>query len=159
MTRLWAESASTSPMRRERPCWLRVCARQEICRDLIAGRLTLAEAARRLGDLSDSSENFWDQIRLGFAGATDDERMCRRAIELACGLLHGNPIVSRTCAGAWKGDSKPSGPVPPPVGGAGAGLNWLGGVVTSALAAPPLAEVSWPACAGSLRAPVRPTSA
>ena len=69
----------------------RTGAKDRICRELIAGRLTLAEAARQFMELPGTTEAMWQDIRDRFAGATAEESMSRRVIEWACDLLAREP--------------------------------------------------------------------
>jgi hypothetical protein len=58
----------------------------QICRELIAGRITLREAARRFAELPDPPERFWEDLRKNFPQGTDPERLCRHVITWACDL-------------------------------------------------------------------------
>jgi len=62
-------------------------AKNRICRDLIAGRLTLVTAARQVGALPDAPLHFWELLRLLEKGVTDEERMCWHVIDWACMLV------------------------------------------------------------------------
>jgi hypothetical protein len=61
------------------------------CRELIDGRLTLAEATRQFMELPGTTEPMWEGIRRQFAGATPEESMSRRVIVWACSLLEQEP--------------------------------------------------------------------
>jgi hypothetical protein len=65
--------------------------KDQICRALIDGRLTLAEATRQFMELPGTTEAMWQGIRSHFAGATPEESMSRRVILWACGLLGQEP--------------------------------------------------------------------
>jgi hypothetical protein len=69
----------------------RLDAQARICDDLIAGRISLTEAARRVGDLPDPLEHFQDLLRTHFAGATDEERLARSVLHWACGMFADQP--------------------------------------------------------------------
>jgi hypothetical protein len=75
LSRLWQTA-----LRRERM-------KDQICLELIDGRLALRDAARHFAELPDPPDRLWEDIRLSFAGAGDEERMCRHVIEWACDLL------------------------------------------------------------------------
>jgi hypothetical protein len=52
-----------------------------LARELIDGRLTLAEAAARYRELDEQSPDFyWDVFRRTYVGASDEERHCREVI-------------------------------------------------------------------------------
>ena len=70
----------------------RTRSKDRICRELIAGRLTLAEATRQFMGLPGTTEAMWQGIRSHFAGATPEENMGRRVIVWACGLLEQEPV-------------------------------------------------------------------
>jgi hypothetical protein len=59
----------------------------EICRELIAGRLTLREAATLFLEIPNPPEHLWEDLRFNYKQGTDDERMCRHVIEWACDLM------------------------------------------------------------------------
>jgi hypothetical protein len=57
-------------------------ARKRLARQVIAGRLSLLQAAGRYLDLNESFEDFsLEAFRTRFSGATDLERACRQVIE------------------------------------------------------------------------------
>jgi hypothetical protein len=66
-------------------------AKDRTCRELIDGRVTLAEATRQFLELPGTTEAMWQGIRSHFAGATPEESMGRRVIVWACGLLEQEP--------------------------------------------------------------------
>ena len=60
----------------------RAYAHSRIARDLIAGRLTLLEAAEHFRDLNHGAPPIdWTVWRERFNGSTDDERHCRQVIQ------------------------------------------------------------------------------
>jgi len=59
----------------------RVGAKQQVVSDLIAGRLSLLEAAARFRDLTPPSSDAARYLRSVYAGASDDERFCRAVIQ------------------------------------------------------------------------------
>jgi hypothetical protein len=61
-----------------------------ICRDLLAGRLTLREAARRFEELPEPSDHLQEDLRFQFPQGTDEERMCLHVL-LWAGDLTGPP--------------------------------------------------------------------
>ena len=65
--------------------------KDQICRELIAGRLTLAEATRQFMELPGTTEFMWREIRTDFPGATAEESMSRHVIVWACDLLEQEP--------------------------------------------------------------------
>jgi hypothetical protein len=79
LTRRWQIS--------ERREWMKT----RICRDVIDGRLTVREAARRFAEMPDPPERLWEDLRLNFPEGTDEERMCRHVIEWAGDLPPKEP--------------------------------------------------------------------
>jgi hypothetical protein len=73
----------------------RELAEEGICRDLIAGRVTLAQAAKQVMELPDEPRSFWWLFREAEMGATDEERMCRHLIAWACQQLEGEPARAK----------------------------------------------------------------
>jgi hypothetical protein len=69
--------------RREAKTW--------VCRELIAGRIPLADAAHRVLDLTTEREKLWKFARLQCSGDTDEECLERYVIEIACDLLKDEP--------------------------------------------------------------------
>jgi len=69
----------------------RLMAKDEIARDLIACKLSLAEAVKRFDDLPSPPARMHELIRLQFGGASDEESMSRHVIEWACQLLGDQP--------------------------------------------------------------------
>jgi hypothetical protein len=65
--------------------------KNEICRELIAGRLTLRQAARRFAEMPDPPERLWDELRQNYPGGDDEERMCRHVIDWASDLRPREP--------------------------------------------------------------------
>jgi hypothetical protein len=65
--------------------------KDRICRELIAGRLTLAEATRQVMELPGLTEFMRREIRTDFPGATEEESMSRHVIMWACDLLDLEP--------------------------------------------------------------------
>jgi hypothetical protein len=72
----------------------RTRAQNELCRDLIAGRITLAQAGHRLRELPNPPDDFLEKLRFSEEGATEDERLCNHIIERACDLLRSEPARS-----------------------------------------------------------------
>jgi hypothetical protein len=66
-------------------------AKNAIARELIAGRLSLAEAVRRFDDLPFPPANMRDLLRRCYGGASDAESMTRHVIEWTCQLLDREP--------------------------------------------------------------------
>jgi hypothetical protein len=60
--------------------------RQRIYRELIAGRLTLREAARCCTELLEPPGVYWEKGRPHFPAAGDEAAWCRLVLEDACGL-------------------------------------------------------------------------
>jgi hypothetical protein len=60
--------------------------KNEICRELIEGRLTLRQAARRFAELPDPPERLWEDLRQNYPEGGDEERMCRHVIDWASDL-------------------------------------------------------------------------
>ena len=70
----------------------RTRSKDRICGELIAGRLTLAEATRQFMGLPGTTEAMWQDIRDRFAGATAEESMSRHVIVWTCELLEQEPV-------------------------------------------------------------------
>ncbi len=71
-------------------------ARQRLVREVIAGRLALAEAAARFQELDLASGNFnWDRFRAAMPGASDEEKQRRAVIEHVKSALVGDPERER----------------------------------------------------------------
>jgi hypothetical protein len=67
--------------------------KRELCRELIAGRVTLAHTARRFCELADRPEaEFLELIRREFPAETDEETMGRHVISWLCNQLDDDPI-------------------------------------------------------------------
>src|SRR5262249_36395614 len=65
-------------------------ATEQICHDLIAGRLTLIQAAHRVKELPNTPPLFWVVLEEQGKGRTDDERLCWHLIDRACLALGGD---------------------------------------------------------------------
>jgi hypothetical protein len=67
----------------------RLLHKKELAREVIAGRLTLLQAAARFRDLDRQPPRFyWSAFQVGYPGATDEERHCREVIRyVRMGLL------------------------------------------------------------------------
>jgi hypothetical protein len=79
-------------------------AQDEICRDLIAGRITLAQAGRRLRELPNQPDGFVENLRRSEEGATDDERLCNHIIDRTCDLLRTEPARAEAVRQKLKGE-------------------------------------------------------
>jgi hypothetical protein len=66
-------------------------AKNQIARDLIAGKLSLAEAADRFGELPHPPRRMRELLRLYQGSATDEEIMGRHVIDWACTLQENEP--------------------------------------------------------------------
>jgi hypothetical protein len=69
----------------------RVLAKNQIARDVIAGRIGVVEAASRVRDLPCPPPRMWDMLRIVHGGATDEETMCRHLICWSCQLVDDDP--------------------------------------------------------------------
>ena len=66
--------------------------RQALARELLAGRLTLREAAARSRALAEADPDFrWYVFRQTYAGASDAERHCRHMIAAVAEALRDRP--------------------------------------------------------------------
>jgi hypothetical protein len=83
-------------------------ARDELCRDLIAGKITLAQAGRRLRDLPDQPIGFVEKLRIGEEGDTDEQRLCNHIIDRACNLLHSEPVKAEALRRRLKAELRAS---------------------------------------------------
>jgi hypothetical protein len=66
-------------------------AKSRICFDLVAGRLTLRQAAKLFSDLPNPPENFWNLIRASYHAATPEESMCLHVTTWVCALMDRQP--------------------------------------------------------------------
>jgi hypothetical protein len=62
-------------------------AKNAVARELIAGRLTLAEATARFADLPGPPPHMVELLRRCYGGVTAEESMCRHVIEWSCQIL------------------------------------------------------------------------
>src|SRR5262249_25337141 len=66
--------------------------REEAVAALVAGRMTLLEAAARYRALAQETPGYhWEQFRLGYPGASDEERHCRQVIAAVQARLRDKP--------------------------------------------------------------------
>jgi hypothetical protein len=65
--------------------------KNQICGELIAGRITLREAVRRFEELPEPSERLQDDLRFRFPQGTDEERLWRHVLEWADDLAADHP--------------------------------------------------------------------
>jgi hypothetical protein len=73
----------------------RQAAKDRIYRELIAGRVPLAQATARIVDLTAEPKYFQKDAILHYEGATDEQRLARAVIDLACELLTNEPSRAR----------------------------------------------------------------
>jgi hypothetical protein len=67
--------------------------KRELCRELIAGRVTLAHTACRFCELADRPEaEFLELIRREFPAETDEETLGRHVISWVCNQLDDDPV-------------------------------------------------------------------
>jgi hypothetical protein len=66
-------------------------AKNQIARDLIAGKLSLAEAADRFGELPHPPRRMWELLRLYHGAGNDEEIMRRHVLDWTCTLLEDEP--------------------------------------------------------------------
>jgi hypothetical protein len=76
----------------------RLAAKEEVTQDLLAGRLTLPQAAGRFRALDASSSAPLPPVSDHFAGMKEEERLCRQVIGWAesAAMTNGSPDVGRT---------------------------------------------------------------
>jgi hypothetical protein len=90
-----SESGQPSPSERDRQALvgtvlLRTTAKHRIARDVIAGRLSLAEAAALVGELNRVPPKA-ATLRFRFPACSDEELLCRQVIEYVRAELDGEP--------------------------------------------------------------------
>ena len=74
----------------------RLAERERLAGDVIAGRLTLLEAAARFRDLDEQNPGFdWGIFRSTYAGASDDERLCRQVLAFVESEPGGTAVLGR----------------------------------------------------------------
>jgi hypothetical protein len=89
MARAQAHSADLKmSMDRQRA---RLQAKHCIVKNLIAGRLSVNDAAWQYGDLPDAPAGFLEHLRETEQGTSDHERLCRHLIDYACDSLEFEP--------------------------------------------------------------------
>ena len=66
--------------------------REAVMRELLAGRLTLLQAARRFKDLNETPILFPDDYRKKYAGRSDGEKACRQVLQWLEGYLSELPF-------------------------------------------------------------------
>jgi hypothetical protein len=81
----------------------RLLTTERITQELIEGRLTLEEAARRLCELHEEVPLFWQVLRLE-EGTSDEERLCRHLIDRAGIGLSEDPERARAVAWRLEGE-------------------------------------------------------
>jgi hypothetical protein len=92
LSQVGRDSADLERRRARLAAWLE--AKNRICRELIDGRCTLADAARRVDLLPDQPHDFRKALAEVELGTTDGERLCRHLIDWACGLLWDDPSAA-----------------------------------------------------------------
>jgi hypothetical protein len=70
-------------------------AKAAVGRELIAGRVTLAEAAQRIFDLTVDPDMLRANVRKWYAAGTDEENLERFVIDFACDLLQNQSARAR----------------------------------------------------------------
>jgi hypothetical protein len=74
-------------------------AKKGVVRDLLAGRLTLRQAAALFRDLDRGPPAFnWEEFRRAYPCDTDEERHCREVIDCVRGVLPANSPESEAIA-------------------------------------------------------------
>jgi hypothetical protein len=67
--------------------------KRELARELIAGRITLAQTGHRFCELAGRpEEEFLELIRREFPAETDEETLCRHVIGWVCNQLEDDPV-------------------------------------------------------------------
>ena len=66
-------------------------AKQKLLEDLVAGKLTLLQAADRLQELDERAPESMTAVRSTYQGNSDKERVCRQAIDGVQGFLEDRP--------------------------------------------------------------------
>jgi hypothetical protein len=77
--------------RQDRFALERIKAKDAIARDLIAGRLSLAEAAARFGELPHPPQQMRELLRHYQGAGSDEENMRQHVLDWACLLLEEEP--------------------------------------------------------------------
>ena len=67
----------------------RISAKQEVIGDLVAGRISFLQAARRFKDLNETPITCQDNYRSRFPGRSDGEKVCRQVLAWLEGELRG----------------------------------------------------------------------
>jgi hypothetical protein len=69
----------------------RVLAKNQIARDVIAGRMGVVEAAARVRAMPCPPPRMWEMLRIVHGGASDEETMCRHMVCWTCQLVDDDP--------------------------------------------------------------------
>ena len=69
----------------------RLDAKEGVMQELLAGRLTLLQAARRFKDLNETPVTCQNDYRSRFPGRSDGEKVCRQVLQWLEGYLLGLP--------------------------------------------------------------------
>jgi hypothetical protein len=86
------ERERTAELERGRQIALRrVEIKTEVATELIAGRLTLFEAAARFRDLKDPPKAYWSLLRRAYPGKSDAECICRSTIDWTVNVALDQP--------------------------------------------------------------------
>jgi hypothetical protein len=80
----------------------RLSAQQQICRELIEGRLALGEAAWRVSVLPAPPAHFWELLRSYYPGESDEECLCRSVLKWAQVELQGEPAQAESFSRRWQ---------------------------------------------------------
>jgi hypothetical protein len=89
-------------------------AQDQIGYALIEGRISLAEAVRRLDALPDPPDQFQELLRLDYDGATDQQRLGQVVIRWACNLLRHDPDRADALRRRWQAELAQIGEQEPP---------------------------------------------
>src|SRR5438874_2470476 len=83
-----------------------------IPRGLVAGRLSIREAAQRFGELAESQpqmrEAFTERLREAYPDCSDEERLCRHVIDQARRSFDSDPARARLVAERLEADLRAS---------------------------------------------------
>ena len=58
----------------------RICAKQKVVHELLAGRIAFLQAARQFKDLNETPITCQDDYRSGYPGGSDGEKVCRQVL-------------------------------------------------------------------------------
>jgi hypothetical protein len=82
----------------------RIEIRERIAQELVAGQMTLLQAAEQYRDLNGTELEWPDGFRSSFSGRNDDERLCRQVIDNVRAQFLEKPETGKQVVGRFERD-------------------------------------------------------